>query len=892
MRRQTFITFLVCALAFAPTLFPGHAAAQGAAPGLVGQLGGPLAAAAVAGRVVYVTTGRRLLALDVTDPAHPTPLGQGLFLPAAVRGLAVSGSLAYVADGKAGLHVVDVSAPGSPVERGVLPGSAFGVTVSGSLAFVLGSTDLQVVDVADSAHPRRIGAFSVDGQPAAIALVGSMVYLGVQPVPMAQGPSSGGLFVLDMRDPALPVQVARFPGAVTQLLAVGGHLYYPAPDERTGKPLLHVLAIADPRAPREVAVLPGVPGFVAAAGTGLFAVDSLGLQIFDGSDPLRPRPLGAYQIPGQFRGVEGAVVAGADGYATGGDNSLHIVSISDPTRPTEVGVYRGGPSHANGVAIAGHYAYVANGYDSALAVLDVTDPARPVEVGSVQLGGGVEGVAVQGNYAYAALITGKLMIVDISDPTRPRPAGSFGAARDQAGLPADLYAVAISGHYAYIPDAVAGLQVIDVTDPAHPVETGRYPDTLSPDLLTLDGDRAYVTDNRQLLTLDVSDPAHPALLASTPLPALPLDVAVAGSHVYATDRNGFVVLSVVDPRHPVIVASDQSDSAVNGEGVGTIAVSDGLLWLTGGAGVSLYNVADPIHPVPLGTFGMDDDSPAVVRAVGATAYVTALFGGLFLLRPGAPAAAPAVPHDARYFPQTGYRIDNAVIWNYFQRRGGVTSFGYPTSRTFTFQGCTVQFFQRRIVQLDQNGNARLLNLLDSGLLNYTQFNGSTFPGVDSGLVSTAPSPTDQPAVLAWVQQHAPDTVGSSATNFFATFSSTVSDHTAFPTGGDPSLLPGIELELWGVPTSGAFTDPNNHHFIYLRWQRGIMLYDGTTGLTQGILLADYLKAMITGQNLPADVAVEAANSPYLDQYDPAAPNWVRNPSLLPNTNLANAFTPE
>ncbi|HEV7214302.1 MAG TPA: SdrD B-like domain-containing protein [Chloroflexota bacterium] len=246
----------------------------------------------------------------------------------------------------------------------------------------------------------------------------------------------------------------------------------------------------------------------------------------------------------------------------------------------------------------------------------------------------------------------------------------------------------------------------------------------------------------------------------------------------------------------------------------------------------------------------------------------------------------------RYFPQTGYRIDNDTIWNYFQRRGGVTTFGYPTSRTFTLQGFTVQFFQRRIVQLDQSGNARLLNLLDPGLLNYSQFNGSTFPGVDSGLVSTAPNPTNQPAVLAWVKQHAPDTVGSDATNFYHTFSTTVSAQTAFPNGGDPSLLPGIELELWGVPTSGAFTDPNNHNFIYLRWQRGIMMYDASTGLTQGILLADYLKAIMTGKNLPSDVNQEAQGSPFLSQYDPAAPNWVHNQSLLPNTNLSNAFTQE
>lgn len=45
---------------------------------------------------------------------------------------------------------------------------------------------------------------------------------------------------------------------------------------------------------------------------------------------------------------------------------------------------------------------------------------------------------------------------------------------------------------------------------------------------------------------------------------------------------------------------------------------------------------------------------------------------------------PATPHDNRNFPQTGYRIDNDLIWNYFQARGGVNTFGYPVSRTFPF----------------------------------------------------------------------------------------------------------------------------------------------------------------------------------------------------------------
>lgn len=102
-------------------------------------------------------------------------------------------------------------------------------------------------------------------------------------------------------------------------------------------------------------------------------------------------------------------------------------------------------------------------------------------------------------------------------------------------------------------------------------------------------------------------------------------------------------------------------------------------------------------------------------------------------------------------------------------------------------------------------------------------------------------------------------------------------------------MPGIELELWGVPTSGAFVDPHNHHFISLRWQRGIMMYDASCTCTQGVLLADYLKDILMGQHLPADLAQEAASSPFLNQYDPGAPLWLRRPGALPGTDLTNAF---
>jgi hypothetical protein len=267
----------------------------------------------------------------------------------------------------------------------------------------------------------------------------------------------------------------------------------------------------------------------------------------------------------------------------------------------------------------------------------------------------------------------------------------------------------------------------------------------------------------------------------------------------------------------------------------------------------------------------------------------------------APAATatpnPNTPHDSRYFAQTGFRIDNDAFWNYFLARGGIPTFGYPTSRTFTFLGFTTQIFQRRIMQLDQNGNPRLLNLFDQGLFPYTNINGSTFPAPDPSVQSQVPTQSDpnySTDILNFIKNNAPDSFAGRPTDFWQTFISQVPVQAAFPNGGDTSLLPGFDLEMWGAVTSKPSVDPANNNFIYLRFQRGIMMYDGTPGMniTQGVLLADYFKAIITGNNIPADLNLQAQNSPFYKQYNNSQPNGVNNPATVPGTNMQYAFDPE
>jgi N-acetylmuramoyl-L-alanine amidase len=251
--------------------------------------------------------------------------------------------------------------------------------------------------------------------------------------------------------------------------------------------------------------------------------------------------------------------------------------------------------------------------------------------------------------------------------------------------------------------------------------------------------------------------------------------------------------------------------------------------------------------------------------------------------------------DARTFPQTRYRIDLDAFWDYFQKRGGVRAFGYPVSKTFVLSGMKVQIFQRQVLQERSDGGVQLLNLLDDRLMPYTHLNGSVVPAPDPALTAAAPQP-DQPdyndQAIQFVRDNAPDTFDGEPVNFQKTFFSTISPQDAYPGGvpaGGADLLPGFNLELWGLPTSLPAHDPTNANFVYQRFQRGVMHYDKGCGCTQGLLLADYFKALLTNRNLPSDLAGEAKGSALFNQWAPGQANGLARPNDLPGANLKDAF---
>jgi hypothetical protein len=414
-----------------------------------------------------------------------------------------------------------------------------------------------------------------------------------------------------------------------------------------------------------------------------------------------------------------------------------------------------------------------------------------------------------------------------------------------------------------------------------------------------------------LRLVDLSDPKRPIEVGATRIEGAGSlsPVAMANANAFGTFIFGHytasMVIDVADPTRPERRA-DASPTLYTS--AGAFALQGDVLYaanrgLLGFGSIGAVNIASSGSPTQIGSLEARWD-PLAIAVRGTWAYVLGGDGLLHVLDVANPASMrlagvarlgplptpPDVPHDERYFGETGYRIEDDAVWDYFTQRGGLDTFGYPVSRGFTLLGCPVQMFQREIAQHCAGTGVQLLNLLDPDLFAYTQANFSTFPAADASLKAATPRPDQADyasAIIEFVAANAPDTWQGRPVDFGGTFLSLITPDMAGT--DDPGILALLNLEVWGAPISRPAADPHNPEFIYQRFQRGVMHFDATTGITRGILLADYLKAILRGTELPADLREQAVGSRLFAQYCPQAPAWLCRPDDLPATDLTFAF---
>jgi len=291
--------------------------------------------------------------LDITDPLRPLLAGY-LSLSWGVWDLAASADWAVVTGSEGQLLTIDAT---SLQVLGEAPGLAtrvFGyrVTVWGDHGYVTagwnsdGAGGLSVVNAANPAAPAKVAELSWAGPVASVIASEGRLYLAHV--------GEASLSVYDLAQPDLPEETGFLAWASgNPLLALRGDHVYVCTDGD-----LRVVDVSDPAAPVQVGSygpLSDVGHSIAASGNHVFIAGPAGLLSFDVSDPAQPRLVGALALAAPAGEV---AVSGSLAFVATGSAGIRIVDISDPTALEEVDML---PEPATEVTAYGSFLYTNAG---------------------------------------------------------------------------------------------------------------------------------------------------------------------------------------------------------------------------------------------------------------------------------------------------------------------------------------------------------------------------------------------------------------------------------------------------------------------------------------------------------------------------------------------------
>jgi len=370
-----------------------------------------------------------------------------------------------------------------------------------------------------------------------------------------------------------------------------------------------------------------------ADGTHLYAAARNRIQVIDGADPARPRPIGWVNLAWTAQ-VNALAVAGETVFTAGRASGVWAIDVTDPGRPRTWSIFQG---NAFGAAADGDFLFFLESRDGTfLHAVDVREPRAPrplarlvlPELDIEEFDNSPGAVRVSGGIA-AALTSNALYIVDVTDPANPRHLGVVEVA-DVAGF------VLWRGSVFLLEDEDRLLRVLDAADPAGPRWVADLPLTGRESGLARVGNRLYAGGD-DLAVIDVTDPRAPRLAHRVVMPERTNVTTSWGENVLAMD-DGAGGLNIIRPPD-----AERAMRIATIEGPGTIAGMDvaGRRAYIADADLLVVDVSDPASPSPLGRFRTPGQGRDVAVA-GRYAYVADGYRGLRVVDVADPAAMSEV----------------------------------------------------------------------------------------------------------------------------------------------------------------------------------------------------------------------------------------------------------
>ncbi len=251
-----------------------------------------------------------------------------------------------------------------------LPGYAEDVEVRNGFAYVAnGQAGLQIVNTTNPESTFVVGEYITNRDANGIAVRDTFGYLALT------SSTNGGLMVLNIANPREPRFVGQDPSIyaynVVAPVAETMYVYIAA------RYWFHV---------EDVYTYPQYPSYVRRFTTpgdirGLSVVDSMaylaceqmGIYVFNLEKPDSEALVGWIDTPSNARNI---FVAGDFAYVADGRAGLIIIDITDPGNLHTMGSYDT-PEYTNDVFVDGDYAYVADG-DGGVQIIDISIPEEPM----------------------------------------------------------------------------------------------------------------------------------------------------------------------------------------------------------------------------------------------------------------------------------------------------------------------------------------------------------------------------------------------------------------------------------------------------------------------------------------------------------------------------------
>ncbi|WP_198000057.1 LVIVD repeat-containing protein [Gimesia alba] len=412
--------------------------------------------------IAYAIGKGALRILDISEPTKPKVVGKISKL-GNTRQIAVKDGIAYVGSREDGAFIIDVKDPSNPRLLAHYDSVEFatGVEVSGNILFLaLRHYGVELVDVSNPEKPLHLSIVRT-GEAQSISVRNQFVYAGVW--------ATSEVVVIDISNPRQPqiTEKVKLDGFGDGLDVKGKYLY-----------------AATGHHSHEKHRQPGDPGY----GRGH------GLEIFDLTDPARPKFLSRVKFPPFYdRGNDmwGVTVVGDHAFVADTHNGMFLVDVSDKKSPTVLARTllphvkgRELRSHVGSLALTKDYIYVAGGWSDlhivaapGIARVPQRDPNVPPSIPPLnrssesnryrlyQTDGQIHAVDFAGDLAIVACGNGGIEVLQVF------PSFKRLAKYTTGGFATDVY---VQGTRIYVAEGVAGLGIYQLTKDHQLEEIGRY----------------------------------------------------------------------------------------------------------------------------------------------------------------------------------------------------------------------------------------------------------------------------------------------------------------------------------------------------------------------------------------------------------------------------------